>query len=224
GLSYYYSRGELISVEFEVLSSLIRLAHKYVIQDVLDDALFRLRKYYTDDLAAWQDLDSRAHYVTTDGLDATTVVELARLANTPPLLPSAFLVCTKLAAGYWKGPDGILKSTLSSLSVVDQAQVAAAKAYLARSCAIRMLRLLATVPCTDCTTRGTCKAARQGPLDALRDSDVLPGPPLSSLDAMKPMAESFWSDVQWRGLCRGCREAAVETDGREIKHLCRLLP
>ncbi|KAI1787704.1 hypothetical protein LXA43DRAFT_1028014 [Ganoderma leucocontextum] len=222
GKNYYYDGDALVAVPFEVLASLIRMGHKYALQDILDHALSRLKKYYTNDLSAWKDPESRARYVTATDDDAPTVVTLGRLTNTPSLLPTALLVCTEIAADYWEESDGSIVSRIASLPVSDQLQLTAAKASLAEACATRPLRLLASVPCPGCMRSAFCRAAREAPLDALRDRDVLPS--FSDHNALKPVAETFWGDVHWRRLCANCREVLLEIDEIEIKVLWGSLP
>ena len=156
--SYYYAGDEVIPVPFAVLASLIRMAHKYAVQDVLDDALSRLKKFYTTDLAAWQDSASRARYVATSPSQAPEVVALARLTNTPSLLPSALLLCTGLLTKHSTTASGSFEFTLSVLPVPDHARVITARGYLINVCAERALCLLATVPCASCTQREVCRA------------------------------------------------------------------
>ena len=110
----------MLPVPLEVLASLIRIAHKYVVRDVLDDALSRLKKYYTNDLSAWQDSGTRARYVSAEDADAPIVIQLARLTDTPSLLPTAFLACTELMTEYRANPDGSFEYPAASLSVPDQ--------------------------------------------------------------------------------------------------------
>ncbi|KAI1787705.1 hypothetical protein LXA43DRAFT_683603 [Ganoderma leucocontextum] len=223
GKNYYYNGGELVSVPLEVLASLVRMAHKYAIQDVLADALFRLKKYYTSDLAAWQDPDSRARYVTATDDDAPAVVELARLTNTPSLLPAAFLVCAKLATRSWVHGDESMVSAIASLPISDQLTLTTAKVFLTQACATRTLHLLAVVPCTGCTTRGTCKAIREAPLGTLRERGYITVTNITDQDALQPMAEQIWAN-QWAKFCARCQSALRETDEKFIKMLWSKLP
>ncbi|TBU29247.1 hypothetical protein BD311DRAFT_777621 [Dichomitus squalens] len=88
GKNYYYRQDELLVVWLGSLVSLIRMAHKYDIKDVLDDALSRLKKYLPKDLSAWQDSSARARYVFSNSIrDVMDIIPLARLTNTPSLLP-----------------------------------------------------------------------------------------------------------------------------------------
>ncbi|KAM5541948.1 hypothetical protein V8D89_004258 [Ganoderma adspersum] len=153
GKNYYYNRDVLVPVPFKVLASLVCMAHKYVIQDVLDDALSHLKKYYTNSLAAWHDPAARVRYVMATDHDALQAVELARLTNTPLLLLAALLVCVGLASGFPVADDGAAAFPLSALSVPDQARLVHAKGFLAQACATRALHLFAAVPCMSCTSR-----------------------------------------------------------------------
>lgn len=221
-VSYYYNGDALVAVPFDVLASLIRMGHKYALQDILDHALSRLKRYYTNDLAIWRDPEARARYVTVTDDDAPTVVTLARLTNTPTLLPTALLVCTEIATGYWENSDGSIESRVASLSVSDQLQLTAAKAFLAEACATRPLRLLASVPCADCTAVATCRVAREAPLSTIRETGVIPS--LSDQNVLRPIAEMLWGDVQWRRLCGGCQEALLEIDEIDIRTVWDSLP
>ena len=222
--SYYHDGDALLAVQFETLASLVRMAHKYAVQDILDHALSRLRKYYTNDLAAWQDADTRACYVAVKDHHAITVVQLARLTNTPSLLPTAFLLCTKLLATWAVVKRGVpVALGVSSLPVTDQLALISAREYLLHLCSERMLRLLAAAPCAACTMRAACSFAREGPLSSIRGGNALPGPALFRRDVLQPMAATFWGD-HWHVFCSKCREALIRVDERESKWVWGRLP
>ncbi|PIL33299.1 hypothetical protein GSI_04749 [Ganoderma sinense ZZ0214-1] len=69
------------------------MGHKYSIPKVMNDALSRLKKYYPTTLTAWDDVTTREGYVTAQPIDAFEAVRLARLTETPSLLPSALFAC-----------------------------------------------------------------------------------------------------------------------------------
>ncbi|PIL33272.1 hypothetical protein GSI_04722 [Ganoderma sinense ZZ0214-1] len=224
GKNYYHDGDALIAVPFETLASLVRMAHKYAVQDVLDHALSRLKKFYTNDLAAWQDPDARARYVAAKDQHALTVVQLARLTNTPPLLPTAFLLCTKLLATLARMKQGVpVALGVSSLPVPDQLTIISAREYLLHMCAERTLHLLAGAPCTACTTLAVCSLTREAPLSSIRDGHAFPAPPLFRRDVLQPMAATLWGD-RWHMFCDNCREALTEADGKESKWVWRNLP
>ena len=72
-ISYYYARDEVQQVPFAVLETLIRLGHKYAVQDVLQEALGRLKKYYPTTLDEWSDAVGRARWIQTTPVDAIEV-------------------------------------------------------------------------------------------------------------------------------------------------------
>ena len=189
------------------------MGHKYAIQDVLDDALFRLKKYYTDSFREWRDPTSRALYITTTETDAPTVIELARLTNTPRLLPTAFLTCTALAtrSGEAEHSSAAFTATFASLSARDQILLVEAVAQLAQVSSARLLHLVGAVPCRRCTTRDTCVLVREAPLLVMHNGGDLLIPPACGTDALEPVAEALWC-AMWKSFCGGCREALVKTD------------
>ena len=227
------------------------MAHKYVMQDILNHALSRLKRYYTTDFATWMDPESRARYVTTTLEDAPTVVSLARLTNTPSLLPTAFLRCIELLTSFRELGGGAYGYKIAALPVPDQAMLIAANRYLITKCAERCLCLLAAVPCARCTTPEACIAAREAPLVALRDDDAslhrlfyatpaaaseapliaLPSSDASldpdrfyDRDVFEPIAMTFWGDAGWCAFCGHCRSSLVEVDEREMRWLWSGLP
>ena len=76
------------------------MGHKYAIPKVLNDALSRLKRYYTSDLSTWSDKPRRAKHVSVSFEDYLRVIEVAYLTNTTSILPSAFL-----DMAYWVETD-----------------------------------------------------------------------------------------------------------------------
>ncbi|KAM5539306.1 hypothetical protein V8D89_006997 [Ganoderma adspersum] len=93
-----YAREPLFS--FHRMSAIIRLAHKYHVQDVLDQAILALEEYFTSDFDTW---DSDRIAVAFKRRHAVAVVNLARLVDKPSLLPVAFYECALLGGGVFKG-------------------------------------------------------------------------------------------------------------------------
>ncbi|KAH9910838.1 uncharacterized protein B0H18DRAFT_405977 [Fomitopsis serialis] len=76
--------------ELDCLSYRIRLAQKYGIGDLLEESIWQLKKHYPTTFSEWTDV--QRHYSPR----AITAVNLARLTNTPSILPSASYVCCQL--------------------------------------------------------------------------------------------------------------------------------
>ncbi|KAM5537023.1 hypothetical protein V8D89_009352 [Ganoderma adspersum] len=206
GKNYYYDCDAVIPVPFSVLASLVRMAHKYAVPDVLADALSRLKKYYTDDLATWQDPSARARHVAAVEEDGPSAIHLARLTNTPSLLPAAFLVCSTELATLWdQDPDSACVSRMAALSVPDQSHAIVGRGFLVQARAFHLLG--------------------DAPLAALHGKPYLFKSSMSEAHALAPMADIFWARCShWRKFCESCREALVEEDGMVIRLLWCHLP
>ncbi|KAH9932341.1 uncharacterized protein B0H18DRAFT_1102473 [Fomitopsis serialis] len=76
--------------ELDCLPYRIRLAQKYGIGDLLEEPIWQLKKLYPTTLSKW--IDVQRHYSPR----TTTAVNVARLTNTPSILPSASYVCCQL--------------------------------------------------------------------------------------------------------------------------------
>ena len=94
--SYYTQHGSPFPVEFSTVTALVKLGHKYAIPDVLDDALSRFKQYYPNNITSYHlgRGSLRSDVIIARPQDAITAIHLARLTNTPSILPAAFLVCT----------------------------------------------------------------------------------------------------------------------------------
>ena len=160
--SFYHESDEPKPVEFAVLASLIRMGHKYSIPRIMNDALSRLRKYYPTTLSAWDDVTTREGYVITGPTDAFEVVRLARLTETPSLLPSAFFACCEnMCALSTKDdrfpPEGQL--LLHGLSVEDSRRLIRGRENLAVAAVQRIFKLgakHADLPVNYCSTHRAC--------------------------------------------------------------------
>ncbi|KAM5536124.1 hypothetical protein V8D89_010223, partial [Ganoderma adspersum] len=95
------------------LSALIRLAHKYQIEDVQKQAVAALRISYPSDWQAWEKRDTQRVIAAAAVSSAIEVMSLARLVDEPKMLPSAFYTCS-LAGGLivdgWCREDGSVQT------------------------------------------------------------------------------------------------------------------
>ncbi|TFY62734.1 hypothetical protein EVJ58_g3686 [Rhodofomes roseus] len=80
---------------FEDLANCTRLAHKYGMKQLLEESLTELKDYFPSTLAS---RDCRDQYRYADMWRAIAGVNLARLTNTPSMLPAAFYLCCQLTA------------------------------------------------------------------------------------------------------------------------------
>ncbi|KAM5541917.1 hypothetical protein V8D89_004227 [Ganoderma adspersum] len=147
GKDFYHENDEPKPVEFAVLASLIRMGHKYSIPKIMNDALSRLKKYYPTTLSAWDEIDTREGYVATESaVHAFEVVRLARLTETPSLLPSAFFACCEKMCALSIKDDRLPTEgqlLLHGLSVQDSRRLIKGRENLALGVVERILKLVA---------------------------------------------------------------------------------
>ncbi|KAI0706733.1 hypothetical protein C8T65DRAFT_225727 [Cerioporus squamosus] len=126
--------------DFKTLSSLIRMGHKYQLEYTVEAALEYLQPYYPSRLTEWEAM--RAGPPNFSALDHIGVVNIARLTDTPDLLPVAFLHCCaldpKVLREGFKREDG----TWEKLSPEDLATVLIARAELIKADALDCLYIL----------------------------------------------------------------------------------
>lgn len=151
-ISYYYARDEVQQVPFAVLETLIRLGHKYAVQDVLQEALGRLKKYYPTTLYEWSDAVGRARWIQTTPADAIEVIELARLTDTPSLLPAAYLACCEILTSREH------TDVLRTLPPEDLHRILEVSSSLSLTCALRMMAVLHPECSDECQSPETCAA------------------------------------------------------------------
>ncbi|OCH85369.1 hypothetical protein OBBRIDRAFT_839002 [Obba rivulosa] len=119
--------------DFASVASTIRMAHKYQIQDLLMDAMDRLKTYYTTDLSIWQRLygaDGSSAMKRPSDAEAITAVSLARLINTQSILPIALYVCCQLDTYSLLDGTPLPDGTLACLSTEDLARCIDGRARL----------------------------------------------------------------------------------------------
>ncbi|KAH9932309.1 uncharacterized protein B0H18DRAFT_987525 [Fomitopsis serialis] len=79
--------------ELDHLSYRIRLSHKYGIEYLLKESIQQLQALFPTRFDDWADLNPSGPY---SALRAITAVNLARLTDTPSILPSAIYACCQL--------------------------------------------------------------------------------------------------------------------------------
>ena len=154
--SYYHDNDEVVPVPCTVLCSLVRMGHKYAILKVLNDALSRLKRYYTSDLSIWSDRSRRAEYVSVSFNDYLQAIEVAYLTNTSSILPSAYLDMANLVDTdilKLSDCDGQYQCGLTPKLVQ---RVVVEKAAIIANMTSRMISLHTAVPALECLTADHC--------------------------------------------------------------------
>ncbi|KAI0355244.1 hypothetical protein OH77DRAFT_1521273 [Trametes cingulata] len=218
GNDFYHDYDAPIPVDFAQLSALIRMGHKYAIQDILEDALARLKKHYPSDFYSWEDVMTRTSYVKSAAANAPKVVALSRLTNTPSLLPSALLDCcstttladTVLGEGAAEDSPCSHSDMLSQLEHEDLGRVITGKAELTHARALRMLALLRSVPCEFCNRPERCALAVQRTLQEFELGELKEATRGQHL--FSPLHEWFWEGAENGGLCGPCDATSMQLD------------
>lgn len=113
--------------ELHSLSYRIRLAHKYSIDDLLEQSLEELKRHFPTTLSAW-DAVPREYSAR-----AITAVNLARVTETPSILPSALYICCQLPEDTLLSGTAHPDGTSETLSREDLVRCLAARLQLCQS-------------------------------------------------------------------------------------------
>ncbi len=175
GHSYFHEKDGPKPVPFSILASLIRMGHKYTIPKLMDDALSRLKKCYPTSLSAWDDIATRARYGTVLPMDAFEAVRLARLTETPSILPWAFFTCCKNLKSSFAEGDSIKRHRfLEKLSVDDVGRLINGRGNLAQGIVARLSSLLieyASLPSDYRSDHQSCQDKIISSIQALRTNN-----------------------------------------------------
>ncbi len=207
---------------FDELSALVRLSHKYRIQDVEEQALDFLREQYTDNFDKWHVRFGRsvARPTSIPHTECIGVVNIARLTNTPSLLPAALYSCCMLGAVLldgWKREDGCVEY----LSSDDLKRCFAARERLCKEGADIMGKIVDIRASAGCSDAVECRAG-------LNDIVVsIVRGKLSSVIGCAALAH--WADVihtkaLFRDICATCKTELLFRDVKARRRLWNKLP
>ncbi|PIL26521.1 hypothetical protein GSI_12279 [Ganoderma sinense ZZ0214-1] len=208
----FYREDAWTDYSFEEVYAVIRLAHKYNIEDVQKQALFALREYtFNDDFKKWREV--RNERIPVDGPCAIGAVNLARLLDIPEMLLIALYKCLSLCTGIldgWKRSDG----SIEYLSQDDVKRCIAATSELSRSSSILAYNIFRPEPCMECKQRSRCEESlRQALAEFL---DLYAGDISDGSGIMVPWEGAF-DEFGGCGVCEACWEEVKyrEVSGRE---------
>ena len=135
---------------------LVRLGRKYQIDSLYNDALGVLKTFLTTQYGSWYDeprYDAWGRY----GLDPIAAVNLARLTDTPSILPIALYLCCQLRTeDLLRGtthPDG----TSQQLTLDDLRRCVDARVLLTREKDAAVERIFDLTMSEHCADLGSCK-------------------------------------------------------------------
>ncbi|PIL26476.1 hypothetical protein GSI_12234 [Ganoderma sinense ZZ0214-1] len=204
------------SFSFEQISAIIRLAHKYDIQDVLDQAIASLAHFFTSDFDTWE--RNKKQVVDVTLAQSICIVNLARLVDWPSLLPVALYQCALLGStvlGGYKHDN----ASVEHLHPDDLRRVIRGRNRLAKEANEMVAEIFISDPCARCTTRASCRDALRRMLEIAVADDGCSSPEvLRSWDC----GIENWGEEE--GLCDACQRAAVERDTTARRHVWNKLP
>ncbi|PIL26466.1 hypothetical protein GSI_12224 [Ganoderma sinense ZZ0214-1] len=207
------------SFSFHQIAAVIRLAHKYHVQDVLEQAIASLKERFTDSFDAWEARTGPAT-IKVRSRQAIGVINLARLVDRPSLLPLAFYKCATLGSAVLDGykREDNLKS-IEHLSREDEKRCIDGRVRLAEAALTVLAEVFTARPCGGCKTHARCRTV----LQAMR------GDALAHEGALSASVLASWREVVsgWareRGLCGPCEKAALERDVRARRRVWDSLP
>ncbi len=207
---------------FDELSAVIRLAHKYHIQDVQDQALDVLREsILTPRFANWDEPLTIAHIRTPQYIG---VINLARLTDTPSLLPGAFYICAYVGGGLLDGcahEDG----TVEHLSTDDLRRCLDGQRVLALEAAVLPGRILAGERVASCITAARCQASCQRKLVHVATSRTV-NEHRKVLDYWNVMIKNMAAEEEagLTSICGVCEEELLRRARRERWLIWKKLP
>ncbi|PIL26474.1 hypothetical protein GSI_12232 [Ganoderma sinense ZZ0214-1] len=209
------------SFSFPQISAIIRLAHKYHVQPVLDQAISALEEAFPSHFEAWERIGTQTPAVKFKSEHAIAVVNLAFLVDRPSLLSVAFYRCALLGGAVL---DGCKLGNGKTGTVVHLDRENAKRAIDGRNeLAARALDVLLDIfdvdPCIECETPEGC-----GPVLQSMQQWAFGDTKSSEADILESWRERIELWVRDTDICDHCREALVERDVRARRRVWRELP
>ena len=178
---------------------MIRLAHKYRIESVQEQALTALKTGFPDTFEAYRDMPDDQSLIEFEEVHAIGAVTLARLTDTPSILPFALYRCCALGSALldgWTREDGWVEH----LSPQDLRRVIDGRDVLAREAVKLFHRVFSDhIPAPNCTTRETCRLALAYLEHKIGNDDEA-----GSYDVLSTWATLVKKVAKKRGLCQRC--------------------
>ena len=222
-----HARFKARSVDIAFISAILRLDHKYELKGLFEEALSYLTTYYTTSFDEWNS-GGHARLWRPDATHAIRAINLARLANTPSVLPTAFYICATLGPDLAHGfsfKDGA-NEHVERLAPEDLRLVLEMKAHLATENARAAFQLLRSPG-----TQGCCAGAWRQILEhAALDLGKAPHPIASerALDGWVANADCLAGNSgnvgSPRRLCWECRNHLLDRDREVRRQIWRRLP
>ena len=216
----FHRRKADAQITFDEVSAIIRLTHKYHIEDLLAQALSSLQESIKTTFKSRED-DSIVSPIEVDDFAAIAVVNLARLTDTPSLLPVALYKCCSLGGAI---VDGWIREdeSVEYLSPADLKRCINGRNALAKEAFSIVSAIFDATPSMECKIPKACEAAIRVLLseafenDGVADSTVLD----SWAEIIRGYAQSQDDD----GFCEACETELIARDLAERERVWIRLP
>ena len=198
---------------FDQIFAVVRLSHKYQVDDILQQAMTHLTKHYTfrPGLSA-----GVSPFTPTHGIGA---VSLAILTETPMILPRALLDCASLGSSVldgWEREDG----SVEHLSEAHLRLVLDARNRLIMEAFYSLKKIFGSLPGIYCTNWDSCRTRQCDLLLEGMDMSNSAFEPKSIFESWEYLLDE---DHDW-GLCIRCVEEVGRNQENMLADLWRCLP
>nr|VWP00253.1 N/A [Ganoderma boninense] len=204
---------------FNELSAVIRLTHKYNVSQVEEQALSSLHEFdFPTSFSAYSNPLPGSPLAVDPWLNIA-IVNLARLTDTPSLLPLALFRCTYLGSNLfdgWTREDG----TVEHLAEADLCRCVDGRAILAHEYTVFLIALFDDTVSPACAQRNTCRAS----LRRMQRAAVCSGGLALEHDALKDWVWVINSIAGSGQVCRSCTGGLVERAQTGQKGIFERLP
>ncbi|KAI0364033.1 hypothetical protein BV20DRAFT_57181 [Pilatotrama ljubarskyi] len=207
-------------VSMDAVSAIVLLSHKYQMDQLLAQALSILMEHYTDDFNEWAK-PKRKTPLGASALDAISAINIARLTNTPSILPLAFLELSRAGAGVLRGCLRDFSWT-EGLTIEDVERVMDGRAAFLKASSKALARIFRPTVSFDCLRSSQCLRVLASKASGLDDQLEM----MYQTDAICNWANEFNGvDIETGlKLCDSCREMIAERELEERKDLWSDLP
>ncbi|KAI1795295.1 hypothetical protein LXA43DRAFT_1178771 [Ganoderma leucocontextum] len=205
-------------IAFPALFAVVRLAHKYNIEDLLDQALHILKLFYTTSFREFEHKAySHVNFVPPALAHHVGAVNLARLTNTPSILPLALYHCCGLSGRVM---DGWTRETGETeyLSTQDLRAVITGRDGLTQKGFTMLLNIFDDDPAPGCSQRALCGISLNG---LIRTVGWEGGGKYDVLDSWEPVIRRFAKELD---MCKQCRNALLKREVMERREVWSNLP
>ena len=205
-------------IAFPELFAVVRLAHKYNIEGVLEQALHILKLFYTTSFCQYErKAYSHVNFVRPKLVHHIGAVNLARLTNSLSILPFALYGCCGLSGRVmdgWKRDTG----DTEYLSMQDLRAIITGRDKLAQKGFAAMLTIFDDDPSYHCTQRDLCNISLRG---IIRNVEWDGDEHYAVLDSWAWQIKRLAKELS---ICKQCRDALLKRDVAERRDAWGDLP